>query len=59
MYFIYKLEEPNNIITTNHMENAAGTIQHEWAGREGKSSLLFFVHLNRKRWTNLSGSIIC
>jgi len=23
------------------MKNAAGAIQHEWAGREGKSSLLF------------------
>lgn len=43
----------------HHIENAASTIQPEWAGREGKCSLLFFVHLNYKIWTNLSGRVIC
>ena len=43
----------------HHMENAASTIQHEWAGREGKSSLVFFIHLNYKLWIHLSDRIIC
>lgn len=47
-YVICKLAEPSNSVTMQHMENAASTIQHERAGREEKSGLLFFVHLSYK-----------